>query len=101
MTAFLGAYPKINVRLLLSDRNLHLIEDHVDMAVRIGRLPDSSMIATRVGSMRTVVCASPRLLAAQGTPKTPRSRETALRQFRDLVAGLRLVVSDGARQKRQ
>jgi len=71
VTAFLGAYPKINVRLLLSDRNLHLIEDHVDMAVRIGRLPDSSMIATRVGSMRTVVCASPRLLAAQGTPKTP------------------------------
>ena len=42
-----GAYPEINVRLLLSDRNLDLIDDHVDMAVRIGPLPDSTMIATR------------------------------------------------------
>src|SRR5262252_665487 len=71
VTEFLAAYPEINVRLLLSDRNLHLIEDHVDMAVRIGPLPDSSMIATRVGSMRTVVCASPKLLAGQGVPKSP------------------------------
>jgi DNA-binding transcriptional LysR family regulator len=71
VTEFLAAYPEINVRLLLSDRNLHLIEDHVDMAVRIGPLPDSSMIATRVGSMRTVVCASPKLLAGHGLPKSP------------------------------
>jgi DNA-binding transcriptional LysR family regulator len=71
VTAFLAAYPEINVRLLLSDRNLHLIEDHVDMAVRIGPLPDSTMIATRVGSMRTVVCASPKLLVEQGLPKSP------------------------------
>jgi DNA-binding transcriptional LysR family regulator len=71
VTAFLAAYPEINVRLLLSDRNLDLIEDHVDMAVRIGSLPDSSMIATRVGSMRRVVCASPKLLASQGVPKSP------------------------------
>jgi DNA-binding transcriptional LysR family regulator len=69
VTDFLASYPEINVRLLLSDRNLHLIDDHVDMAVRIGPLPDSSMVATRVGSMRTVVCASPKLLAAQGVPK--------------------------------
>jgi DNA-binding transcriptional LysR family regulator len=68
---FLDAYPEIDVRLLLSDRNLHLIDDHIDMAVRIGRLPDSSMIATRVGSMRTVVCASPQLLAAQAIPRKP------------------------------
>jgi DNA-binding transcriptional LysR family regulator len=71
VTAFLAAYPEINVRLLLADRNLHLIEDHVDMAVRIGSLPDSSMIATRVGSMRTVVCASPKLLDAHGVLKSP------------------------------
>jgi DNA-binding transcriptional LysR family regulator len=71
VTEFLAAYPQINVRLLLSDRNLHLIEDHVDMAVRIGPLPDSAMIATRVGLMRTVVCASPKLLAGQGVPKSP------------------------------
>jgi DNA-binding transcriptional LysR family regulator len=71
VTEFLAAYPEINVRLLLADRNLDLIEDHVDMAVRIGPLPDSTMIATRVGSMRTVVCASPKLLAGQGVPKSP------------------------------
>src|SRR5262245_38997404 len=71
VTEFLATYPEINVRLLLSDRNLHLIEDHVDMAVRIGPLPDSSMVAVRVGSMRTVVCASPKLLAGQGMPQKP------------------------------
>ena len=71
VTEFLAAYPEINIRLLLSDRNLHLVEDHVDMAVRIGSLPDSTMIATRVGSMRTVVCASPKLLAGHGIPKAP------------------------------
>jgi DNA-binding transcriptional LysR family regulator len=71
VTEFLAAYPEINVRLLLSDRNLHLIEDHVDMAVRIGPLPDSTMIATRVGSMRTVVCAGIKLLTGQGIPKSP------------------------------
>jgi DNA-binding transcriptional LysR family regulator len=68
---FLAAYPEINVRLQLSDRNLHLIDDHLDMAVRIGPLPDSGMIATGVGSMRTVVCASPKLLAAHGVPRSP------------------------------
>ena len=68
---FLAAYSEINVRLLLSDRNLQLADDHVDMAVRIGPLPDSSMVATRVGSIRTVVCASPQLLAAHGAPKSP------------------------------
>ena len=68
---FLAAYPEIDVRLLLSDRNLHLLDDHVDMAVRIGALPDSGMVATRVGAMRTVVCASPGLLAGHGVPKRP------------------------------
>jgi DNA-binding transcriptional LysR family regulator len=68
---FLALYPEINVRLLLADRNVHLVDDHIDMAVRIGRLPDSSMGATRVGSMRTVVCASPSLLASHGTPQAP------------------------------
>lgn len=71
VTEFLVAYPEIDVRLLLSDRNLHLVEDHVDMAVRIGRLPDSTMIATRVGSMRTVVCVSPKLSATLDMPRSP------------------------------
>ncbi len=71
VTEFLSVYPEISVRFLLSDRNLHLIEDHIDMAVRIGSLPDSSMVATRVGAMPTVSCASPDLLTQRGIPQRP------------------------------
>ena len=68
---FLAMYPDIVVRLDLSNRNVDLIDDHVDMAVRIGRLPDSSMVATQVGDMRTVTCAAPELLAVHGVPTHP------------------------------
>ena len=68
---FLAAFPAIDIRLGLSDRHVDLVDDHVDMAVRIGRLPDSSMVATGIGTMRTVTCASPALLAAQGVPQAP------------------------------
>lgn len=71
VTEFLSTFPQINIRLVLTDRNAHLVDDHVDMAVRIGALPDSSMVATRVGTMRTVICASPALLAGHGTPTSP------------------------------
>lgn len=71
VTAFLAQYPQINVRLLLSDRNQDLVEEHIDMAVRIGAQPDSALVATRIGVMRTVICASPALLAAHGVPQTP------------------------------
>jgi DNA-binding transcriptional LysR family regulator len=50
---------------------LNLVEDHVDLAVRIGALPDSSLIATRVGSIRQVVCGSPAYFADRGTPQSP------------------------------
>ena len=68
---FLAAYPAIDVRLILSDRNAQLLDDRIDVAVRIGHLPDSAMMATQVGTMRRVVCASPAFLAAHGTPRTP------------------------------
>ena len=71
VTEFLASYPEINVRLRFSDRNLDLIDEHVDVAARIGPLPDSSLVATRTGSMRTVVCASPGLLADHGEPRIP------------------------------
>ncbi len=72
VTAFPAQLPKINVRLLFSDRNLRFVEDHVDVVVRIGWLPDRAMVATRVGSMRTVVCASPLVLAVHCEPRLPR-----------------------------
>ncbi len=68
---FLATWPEINIRLSLTDRNVDIVEDHVDMAVRISRLPDSTMVATRVGEMRTIICASPALLAEHGTPRRP------------------------------
>ncbi|RYY94892.1 MAG: LysR family transcriptional regulator, partial [Comamonadaceae bacterium] len=68
---FLAAFPAIDIRLTLSDRHVNLVDDHVDMAVRIGQLPDSSMVATAIGTMRMVTCASPALLAAQGMPQVP------------------------------
>ncbi len=68
---FLARFDAINAHLLLSDRNMHLIDDHIDVALRIGVLPDSSLVATRVGVVRSVVCASPAYLAAHGTPGTP------------------------------
>lgn len=68
---FLGAYPEINVRLTLSDRNVHLVDDHIDLAVRIGALADSNMVATRVGALRRVICASPAYLARVGVPNAP------------------------------
>ncbi len=68
---FLRAFPEISVRLLLNDRNVHLVEDEIDMAVRIGPLADSSMVATKVGTMRVVAAASPAFLDRYGTPTTP------------------------------
>lgn len=68
---FLAAFPEIDVRLFLADRRLQLAEDHVDLALRIGPLADSALIALKVGMMRRVVVASPDYLARRGTPKHP------------------------------
>src|SRR6516162_1230217 len=71
LAEFLSVYPKIDIRLILIDRIVSLPEDHVDVALRVGVLPDSRLIALRVGSVRRVTCASPAYLAARGTPSTP------------------------------
>jgi DNA-binding transcriptional LysR family regulator len=68
---FLALFPEINIRLVMADRNIDLVDAHIDMAVRIGKLPDSSMVATQIGLMRTVVCASPSLTGRRGVPQTP------------------------------
>ncbi|MET0868736.1 MAG: LysR family transcriptional regulator [Pseudorhodoplanes sp.] len=68
---FLAAFPDINVQLALSDRNADLVGDQLDIALRIGALDDSSMIAQRAGFVRRVVCASPDFLKRHGIPKTP------------------------------
>jgi len=71
INAFLAQFPEIKVSLIQSDRNIDLIDARVDLAVRIGKLPDSSLVATRVGALRVVVCASPGFLAEHGAPQRP------------------------------
>jgi len=68
---FLAVYPQVSVRLVLSDAVIDLVEAHVDVAVRIGRLPDSDLIAQTAGHIRWVLCASPAYLARAGMPSTP------------------------------
>jgi DNA-binding transcriptional LysR family regulator len=68
---FLEAYPEIDIRLALADRVVNLHEEDVDLAIRIGELPDSSLVATRVGSIRRVVCGSPAYFGARGMPESP------------------------------
>ena len=68
---FQKAYPDIGLRLLLTDRVVNPVENSIDVSIRIGPLSDSSLIATRVGSVRVVACASPDYLAARGRPLTP------------------------------
>ncbi|OWQ45939.1 LysR family transcriptional regulator [Roseateles noduli] len=68
---FLTLFPEIRIQLLQSDRNIDLVDSHADVAVRIGRLGDSSLVATRVGLLRAVVVASPALLKQHGEPRNP------------------------------
>jgi DNA-binding transcriptional LysR family regulator len=68
---FMDAFPDIGLRLMLTDRVVDTAEENIDVAIRIGSLPESSMIATRIGSIRVVVCASPGYLGARGRPQTP------------------------------
>jgi DNA-binding transcriptional LysR family regulator len=66
---FLEAYPDISMRLMLTDHVVNTVKENIDIAIRIGVLPDSSMIATRIGSIRIVVCGSPSYLKVRGQPK--------------------------------
>jgi DNA-binding transcriptional LysR family regulator len=69
--AFLAEYPQVNVSLLLLDRVTNLIEEGIDLALRVGPLPDSALVARRLGSVRRMLVASPDYLRRRGTPATP------------------------------
>jgi len=70
MTAYLKRYPDVSGELRLEDRVVSLVEDGVDLSVRIGELADSSLVARQVGEMRRIVVASPAYLKARGEPKS-------------------------------
>jgi DNA-binding transcriptional LysR family regulator len=71
MSAYLARYPEVLGELRLSDRMIDLVEDGVDLAIRIGHLADSSLVARQVGKMRRIVVASKGYLKQRGEPKTP------------------------------
>ena len=68
---FLKEQPEINLRLTLADQQISLTDEHIDVALRIGHLADSALIAARVGTVRRVICASPAYLARRGVPRQP------------------------------
>jgi DNA-binding transcriptional LysR family regulator len=71
MSAYLTRFPEVSGELRLSDRTINLVEEGVDLAVRIGHLPDSSLVARHVGEMRRIVVASNNYLKQRGEPMTP------------------------------
>lgn len=68
---FLQAYPEIGIRLTLADYFIDIVENRIDLALRIGDLPDSGLVARRLGAVRWITCASPAYLAVRGMPQAP------------------------------
>jgi DNA-binding transcriptional LysR family regulator len=72
VTRFLQRHPKMRCSMLLLDRIVNLIDEGIDLGVRIGHLEDSSLVAVQIGQVRRVVVAHPDYLRKHGTPKHPR-----------------------------
>lgn len=75
VTEYLGRNPEVTVSCLFMDRVVNMLDEGVDVGVRIGELPDSSMQAIRVGRMRLLICATPAYLEEHGEPKSPEDLE--------------------------
>ena len=71
LDAFLDVNPAIQARLLLLDRVVNLVEEGIDVAVRLAHLPDSTLVATRLGEVRRVLCAAPAYVERCGLPLAP------------------------------
>jgi DNA-binding transcriptional LysR family regulator len=71
IAAFTRLHPRIRFDLNLNDRRIDLVEEGMDLAIRIGHLPDSSLIARKLFDVQVVICASPQYIHAHGIPKTP------------------------------
>lgn len=71
LTEFLNTYPDVSADVVMVDRVVNMVEEGFDVAVRIGPLPSSGLIAVRVGSVRRIICGAPDYLARHGTPRTP------------------------------
>jgi len=96
----LDQYPDITVSTIFVDRVVHLIDEGIDVAVRIADLPDSSLSAIRVGEVRRVVCASPDYLARHGSPNAPADlkHHSTIEHTATIVAGDWTFERDGKRE---
>lgn len=68
---FLARYPEVRVELTLTDRVVDLVEEGADLGIRMGTLPDSSLVARRIADLERVICAAPAYLRRHGTPRKP------------------------------
>lgn len=98
VTSFLEAHPRVRIELLLLDRVVNLVEEGLDLGVRIGTLADSSMIAIPVRRMRRVVVASPERLERSGVPSHPKDLAgLPCVAFRGMAPGARWSFRDAGR----
>ncbi|MCB1801225.1 MAG: LysR family transcriptional regulator [Gammaproteobacteria bacterium] len=98
LPAFQARYPELTVDMVLDDRKTDLVDEGFDLAIRIGELPDSSLVARRLGPCRHVVCGSPEYFALNGVPKSPRDladHPALTYRYQDAPAEWRLVDSYG------
>jgi DNA-binding transcriptional LysR family regulator len=97
LSVYLDRYPEVSIDVVLSDRVVDLVEEGFEAAIRIGRLPDSALIARPLAAYRLMICASPEYLARKGTPAQPEdlSRHECLSFSPAAVAHWRLTGQDG------
>jgi DNA-binding transcriptional LysR family regulator len=94
----LRLHPRLEIALILSDQYVDLVEDRIDVALRVGRAVDSSLVTRRIASTSMAFCAAPRYLAEHGTPKHPRDLEShPLIRHLPRVDGDRLSLRKGGR----
>lgn len=98
LKSFQERYPDITIDMNLDDRQVDLIEEGFDLAIRIAELPDSSLVARRLGPCRHVLCASPDYLKVHGTPRSPddlRSHRALTYGYHDSPREWKMISSKG------
>lgn len=71
LPGFLARHPEVSLQFLLLDRAVNLVEEDIHVAIRVGRLPDSALVARKLGEVGMIVCAAPAYLERRGTPRSP------------------------------
>lgn len=98
LSEFRTEYPEVSIDMSMEDRTIDLVDEGYDLAIRIGELPDSSLVARRLAPCKHVLCASPAYLKDHGTPRTPedlRKHETLTYGYHDSPREWRLHAPDG------